>query len=90
VTTTEKPFIRKEITAPDINAKGFVVELTKGDRWGCVQVATVNTNSELRIAADDGDGTVQFTGWRFSLDLPALDQLIEAATELREELKKEI
>lgn len=71
---------------PDLTMQGWKVELSHGERWDCVQVASVNDRSHLRIEADSGDGDVQFTGWRITLDAKGLDRLIQEAINLRARL----
>lgn len=73
-------------TVPDITQKNWHVELSHEDGWDFVQVASVNEKSDLVLPADDGNGVVQFTGWRITLDRAGLDELIEQAHNLRARL----
>jgi hypothetical protein len=68
---------------PDCTMDGWRTELSFEDGWDFVQLASVNDRSHLQIEADDGNGTVQFTGWRVTLNREALDAFIEQATTLR-------
>jgi hypothetical protein len=65
---------------------GWSVELSHEDGWDFAQIASVNTRSSLQIEADDGNGNVQFTGWRVTLDAKGLDMLIQEAINLRARL----
>lgn len=73
-------------TVNDMVMKDWGVELSHEDGWDCVQIASVNTRSRLKIEADDGNGTVPFTGWRVTLDVKGLDALIQEAINLRARL----
>lgn len=70
------------IEIEDMTQKGWHVELTHGENWGCAQLASVNTRSDLVLPADDGDGTVPFTGWRVTLSKKNLQRLRDEADAL--------
>lgn len=67
-------------TVNDMTMKDWGVELSHEDGWDCVQIASVNTHSHLKIEE------VPFTGWRVTLDAKGLDMLIQEAINLRARL----
>lgn len=64
-------------TTSDLTMEGWEVEVTHADGWDCMQVASVNNRSHLKIEADDDNDEVPFTGWRVTLDKAGLRDLIE-------------
>lgn len=77
-------------TVRDMTQAYWHVEMSYADGWDFVQFASVNTKSGLALPADDGNGVVQFTGWRVTLDKAGLDALIERAQTLRARLNSAI
>lgn len=61
----------------DLTMPGWEVQLSHSDDWDCMQIASTNSRSHLKIEADDGNGEVQFTGWRVTLNKADLRDLIE-------------
>lgn len=80
-----------EITSiRDFTNDSFHVELSHEDGWDFIQIASVNSGSQLRLPADDAKDdtdTVPFNGWRVTLRAAGIDSLIDKLGELKQRVE---